>query len=127
MATNVYFNQAVRGERNLHEDIVIETIKIGGMDVYYIPREIVEIDTILNEDIISKFTSAFKIEMLLENVDGFEGDGKLLSKFGLEIRDQITLILSVKRWKQCISRYSDVINGASRPREGDLIYFPAFI
>ena len=123
MATNVYFSQKVRSEQNLYEDIVIESLKMYGQDVYYLPRTIVHEDTILNEDIESKFEDAYIIEMYIANVEGFEGDGNLLSKFGVEIRDQANFIVAKKRWEQYIGLEN---NSASsiRPNEGDLIYLP---
>lgn len=123
MARNVYFSHGTRSEQHLLEDIVIESMKIFGHDVYYIPRKIVQMDRILNEDYLSSFEKAFKIEMYVESVDGFEGDGKLISKFGLEIRDQVTLVVSRRRWNGLIGRYGYTENSV-RPREGDLIYFP---
>lgn len=120
MATNVYFSQKVRTEQDLYEDIVIESLKMYGQDVYYLPRTIVSEDTILNEDIESNFDDAYIIEMYIANVDGFEGDGNLLSKFGVEIRDQANFIVSKKRWNQYIGNSE----GTVRPNEGDLIYLP---
>jgi hypothetical protein len=123
MPRNVYFSHGTRSEKHLLEDIVIESISIHGHDVFYIPRKIIKNDRLLNEDMLSQFEKAFKIEMYLENVDGFEGDGKLISKFGLEIRDQVTLVVARRRWNQLIGRYGYTENSV-RPREGDLIYFP---
>jgi hypothetical protein len=124
MATNVYFSQKVRSEQNLYEDIVIESLKMYGQDVYYLPRTIVSKDTILNEDIESNFDDAYIIEMYIANIDGFEGDGNLLSKFGVEIRDQANFIVSRRRWEQYIgSSYSEDLEYV-RPMEGDLIYLP---
>jgi hypothetical protein len=123
MARNVYFSHGTRSEKHLLEDILIEAMKIYGHDVYYIPRKIIQMDTILNEDFLSQFDKAFKIEMYVESIDGFEGDGKLVSKFGLEIRDQITVVVSRRRWNSLIGKFGYTENSA-RPREGDLIYFP---
>lgn len=123
MARNVYFSHGTRSEKHLLEDILIEAMKIYGHDVYYIPRKIIQMDTILNEDFLSQFDKAFKIEMYVESIDGFEGDGKLVSKFGLEIRDQITVVVSRRRWNGLIGKFGYTENSA-RPREGDLIYFP---
>ncbi len=123
MATNVYFSQKVRSEQNLYEDIVIESLKMYGQDVYYLPRKIVSEDTILNEDIESVFEDAYMIEMYIANIDGFEGDGNLLSKFGVEIRDQANFIVSKKRWNQYIGLDNNSVNSI-RPNEGDLIYLP---
>ena len=124
MATNVYFSQKVKTEQDLYEDIVIESLKMYGQDVYYLPREIVQLDNILNEDIESVFDSAYIIEMYIANIDGFEGDGNLLSKFGVEIRDQANFIVSKKRWNQYIGTKGSGSLEGLRPGEGDLIYLP---
>ena len=123
MPRSVYFSQRYRPEQNLLEDILIESMKIMGHDVYYIPRKIVKQDFILNEDVISSFDTSFLIEMFVESVDGFEGDGDLMTKFGLETRDQITLVCSRRRWNSLIGRHG-YTNDSVRPREGDLIYIP---
>lgn len=123
MPRSVYFSERYRPEQNLLEDLLIESMKIMGHDVYYIPRKIVKRDFILNEDVISTFDASFSIEMFIESVDGFEGDGDLLTKFGLEIRDQVTLICSRRRWNSLIGRHG-YTEGSVRPREGDLIYLP---
>jgi hypothetical protein len=123
MARSVYFSQRYRPEQNLLEDLLIESMKIMGHDVYYIPRKIVKQDFILNEDVISSFDASFLIEMFVESVDGFEGDGDLMTKFGLETRDQVTLVCSRRRWNSLIGRHG-YTNDSVRPREGDLIYLP---
>jgi hypothetical protein len=123
MATNHYFSQKVKSEQNLYEDIIIESLKIYGQDVYYLPRDLVNEDKILGEDVSSRFNSSYKVEMYIENTEGFDGEGDLFTKFGVEIRDQATFIVSRKRWNQTVSRYDNEINSA-RPREGDVIYLP---
>lgn len=123
MATNHYFSQKVKSEQNLYEDIIIESLKIYGQDVYYLPRDIVNEDKILGEDVPSRFNSAYKVEMYIENTEGFDGEGDLFSKFGVEIRDQATFIVARKRWGQTVSRYDNEIQ-AIRPLEGDVIYLP---
>lgn len=123
MARNFYFSQAVRSEQNLYEDIIIESLKIYGQDVYYLPRDIVNEDRILGDDVPSRFNSSYKIEMYIENTEGFDGEGDLFTKFGVEIRDQATFIVARKRWSQTVSRYDNEINSV-RPREGDVIYLP---
>lgn len=123
MATNYYFSQGARTEQNLYEDIVIEALKMYGQDVYYLPRDIVNEDRILNEDVPSKFNSSYKIEMYIENIEGFDGEGDLFTKFGVEIRDQATFIVSRRRWDQTVKRYDNEIR-TSRPAEGDLLYIP---
>jgi hypothetical protein len=123
MPRSVYFSQRYRPEQNLLEDLLIESMKIMGHDVFYIPRKIVKQDFILNEDVISSFDTSFLIEMFVESVDGFEGDGDLMTKFGLETRDQLTLVCSRRRWNSLIGRHG-YTNDSVRPREGDLIYVP---
>jgi hypothetical protein len=123
MPRSVYFSQRYRPEQNLLEDLLIESMKIMGHDVFYIPRKIVKQDFILNEDVISSFDESFLIEMFVESVDGFEGDGDLMTKFGLETRDQLTLVCSRRRWNSLIGRHG-YTNDSVRPREGDLIYVP---
>lgn len=121
MATNLYFSQKVKSEQNLYEDIIIESLKIYGQDVYYLPRDIVNKNPIFADDVPSRFNSSYKIEMYIENVDGFSGDGDIFTKFGVELRDQATFIVARKRWVQTVKRYDNEITGL-RPREGDLIY-----
>ena len=123
MSTNPYFSQAVRSEQTLYEDIVIESLKMYGQDIYYLPRDIVNEDRILGDDVPSRFNSSYKIEMYIDNVDGFDGEGDLFSKFGVEIRDQATFVVSRRRWNQTIQRYDNEITVA-RPAEGDLLYIP---
>ena len=122
MPRNVYFSQAVRSEQHLYEDLIIESLKIYGQDVYYIPRTLVNRDNVLNEDPASKFDDAYLIEMYIENVDGFEGAGDLYSKFGLEIRDEATFIVSRRQWEKMIGIFSDLTD--PRPQEGDVIFLP---
>ena len=121
MARNANFSQKVRSEQNLYEDIIIESMKIYGQDVYYLPRTIVNENTILGEDVASSFTSSYKIEMYLENTEGFEGEGDLFTKFGVEIRDEATFIVARKRWSQVVASSSNAIT-VLRPKEGDLIW-----
>lgn len=123
MATNLYFSDKVVSEQRLYEDIVIESLKMYGQDVYYLPRTIVDKDEIFNEDIPSQFSNAYKVEMYIENVDGFDGEGDLFTKFGVEIRDEATFIVSRKRFGNTAAQYDNEIDG-ERPREGDLIYLP---
>jgi hypothetical protein len=123
MATNPYFSQNVRSEQGLFEDIVIESLKLYGQDIYYLPRDIVNEDRILGDDVPSRFNSSYKIEMWIENVDGFDGEGDLFTKFGVEIRDQATFVVSRRRWNQTILRHDNEIT-VKRPAEGDLLYIP---
>lgn len=116
MSTNHYFNNLkASNEQNLVEDLVIESIKIHGVDVFYLPRTIVNKDSIFGEDPLSRFSSNRPIEMYMENVQGFAG-GDVIGKFGLEIRDSASFVVSKKRFQK--------ETGMLRPLEGDIIYFP---
>lgn len=123
MPRNIYISHGTTSEQNLLADLIAEAIQVYGHDVYYIPRKIVKLDRILNEDTLSHFPDAYMVEMYVESIDGFEGDGKLITKFGLEIRDQLTLIVSVRRWNQLVGRFGYPAEQV-RPTEGDLIYIP---
>jgi len=104
MSTNVYFNNfAYAREQDLVEDLTIEAIKIYGHNVKYLPRTRVNTDNLFGEDVLSKFDEAIDIEIYIKNVEGFEGEGDLLSRFGLEIRDQITFTVARKRFDQAIT------------------------
>ena len=125
MPRNVYFSQGTTAEKRLYEDIIIESLKIFGHDCYYIPRNIVNTNAIFSEDALSKFGDSYMIEAYVENIDGFAGDGDLLSKFGVEVRDQMNLIVSARRWEDLVGRFDTTgSTSATRPKEGDLIYFP---
>jgi hypothetical protein len=123
MPTNVFFNHAVSSEQHLYEDLVVESLRMYGHNVYYLPREIIEEDTILGEDVASKFGDAYEIEAYLENVEGFEGEGDLYSKFGVEIRDQATFVIALRTWERFVSLDNN-LTSSFRPNEGDVIYFP---
>lgn len=123
MPTNVFFNHAVSTEQHLYEDIVVESLRMYGHECFYLPREVVEEDTILNEDVQSAFGDAYAVEMYIENTDGFEGEGDLMSKFGLSIRDTATFVISLRSWERFISLDSNLATSL-RPNEGDLIHFP---
>ena len=119
---NLYFSDKVRSEQNLYEDIIIESLKIYGQDVYYLPRDLVGEDKIFGHDVPSRFNSSHKIEMYIENVEGFDGEGDLFTRFGVEIRDEATFVVSRRRWDQTVGGDNDI--NSERPREGDLIYLP---
>jgi len=123
MPTNVYFDTGTKPEQALYEDLMIEQLQIYGQDVYYIPRKLAGTDAIWQEDISSSFESSYLIEMYMENVDGYEGEKELMSKFGLDIQDDATFVVARRRWEQFISVDNNIIV-SSRPNEGDLVYFP---
>lgn len=124
MPTNVYFNAKVRSEQHLYEDLVIESLKMFGQDVYYLPRNVVSKDALLNEDTESQFDDAYMVEMYIEDTESFGGEGNLLSKFGLEIRDEATFIVAKRTWEKLVGYFDDIEQVAWRPREGDLLYLP---
>ena len=127
MPTNFYFQSGntsgTTSEQRLIEDLIIESLKIYGHDVFYLPRTLVKEDTIFDEDTLSKFTQAYPLEMYLENVEGFGGDGELFSKFGLEVRDSATFILARRRWDELVISSGGTFTQDTRPSEGDLLYF----
>ena len=122
MPTNVYFDTGTKAEQHLYEDLIIEQLSIYGQEVFYIPRTLVKEDELFGEDTLSKFDDSYLIEMYFENVDGFEGEADIMSKFGLQIDDQGTFVVSRRRFEQLVSHDSNLIV-KTRPNEGDLIYF----
>jgi hypothetical protein len=120
MATNVYFNpfpKNITSEQLLVEDLLIEAMQIYGMEVFYLPRSSRDqVDFLYGEDTLKQYTSAYTIEMYLEDVTGMEGEGDFISKFGLEIKDEVTLLISRRRFAATVPQ--------TRPKEGDLVYVP---
>lgn len=123
MALNTYFTQGTTGEQDMHESLVIEQIKMFGKNVYYIPRTLVKNDSVFGEDTMSKFEGAFEIEAFIEDNTGFRGDGDMFSKFGVQISDQATFVVSRTRFTAAVDDNADLIV-EGRPNEGDLVYFP---
>lgn len=123
MPTNVFFNHAVNTEQSLYEDLVVESLRMYGHETYYLPRQIIDKDNILNEDIQSKFGDAYSIEMYLENTDGIADQGDLMSKFGVYVQEEATFVVSLRSWERFIS-LDNALDTSLRPNEGDLIYFP---
>ena len=123
MATNQYFNLHGTNtpEQRLIENLNIEAIQTFGTDVYYCPRTLNDEDTLMGDDNTSSYNSAHTIEMYIKSVDGFEGEGDFISKFGLQIKDQITFTVAKRRFGE-LGMTTD--GRAKIPHEGDLIYFP---
>lgn len=122
MATNVYFrNYNNFNEQNLIDDLVIESIRMYGVDVKYISGEFNNIDTIFNEDDTPLYDEMYDFEVYVKNVDGFEGEGDFLSKFGLQIRDQVTFTVAIRTFERFVTR---VNQNKVRPRENDIIWLP---
>lgn len=120
MATNNYFDnfpKNITPEMLLVEDLVIESLQLYGMDTYYLTRTSRDTpDYLYGEDTLKQYRTAYPIEMYMENVTGMDGEGDFISKFGLEIRDEVTMLMSRRRFAATIP--------LTRPREGDLIYIP---
>ena len=123
MPTNVYFDTGTRPEQNLYEDLMIEQLKIYGQEVFYIPRTLVKEDELFGEDTLSKFGDAYIIEMYFDNIEGYEGEKEIMSKFGLQMNEDVTFTVSRRRFEQLVSHDSNLIV-KTRPNEGDLVYFP---
>lgn len=125
MTVNRYFQKGVpesySANQKLVESMIVESIQISGTETYYIPRTLIKIDTVLSEATVSEFADAFNIEMYLENVQGFEGDGGFLSKFGITVSDSCTFVVARKRWAEETSRRELTLE---RPCEGDIVFFP---
>jgi hypothetical protein len=119
MAINPYFYNNTN-EQNLVEDITVEIIKATGQDCLYVPREYLNIDKIFGEDPGSSFTKTYTIEMYLQSFKGFDGTD-IITQFGIEIKDKVSLIFARRRFKEEVTNKNTTI---TRPREGDLIYFP---
>lgn len=122
MATNTFFNNYMnQNEQNLVDDLVLECIRMHGIDVYYISRELGHVDKIMNEDRIPIFNRAFQIEVYPKDFMSFQGDGDFMSRFGLQIRDSMTFDMAIRSFEEFVrSKAPDLI----RPKEGDLIFFP---
>lgn len=124
MATNVFFrNYDNTYEQNLIDDLVIESISIYGVDLIYITSSLPEgtTDEILNENDLRLYDTTYDFEAYVKNVDGFEGEGDFLSKFGLQIRDSVTFTVAIRTFERFVTKEDQTL---VRPREGDLIYFP---
>lgn len=126
MPTSPYFPtyyQGHPGEQNLAQDLADEQIKLFGTDIYYIPRTTLR-DNDLGDIIYSKYQDEFQVEMLLQNVEGFGNNSEFISKFGIRITDEVTFIVSSRRWTQAEAQYQPTLKAPGRPNEGDLLFFP---
>ena len=128
MPTSPYFptyHQGHSGEQNLVQDLVDEQIKLFGSDIYYLPKTILA-DNTLDEVRYTKYQDQFQIEMFLVNVMGFGDNAEFVSKFGLQITDEIIFRVSTKRWEEEVTEHSmsAKLTVPERPNEGDLLYYP---
>ena len=118
-SSNFYFNNFTNsGEQDLIESLIVESIAIYGHSIYYIPRTIVKKDEIYGEDSLSEYKNAYDFDVYIKSYDSYEGDGTFLSKFNLEIRDQVTFVVARRTFYNEIKEEAGLV----RPREGDLIY-----
>jgi hypothetical protein len=122
MVTNPFFNNYdYANEQRLIDDLVIESIQMYGLDTFYLTRSLQAVDDILNEDDLSIFNTAYEMEVYVKSVDGFQGEGDFLSRFGLQIRDQAVFTVAIRTFERNVTNINpDLV----RPKEGDLIYFP---
>ena len=124
---NPYFQQGARTEQNLLQDLINEQLKMYGVEVHYLPRKYVTEKTVIREVIQSTFDDAYPIEAYVENVDGYGDNPTLLSKFGIQATNELNLIISKERWENYIQpliKNETNIKLSTRPKEGDLVYFP---
>jgi len=139
MVLNSYFLQGSTGEQSLMQDLVNEHIQIHGIEVYYLPRKIFKTDNIIKEIQSSKFDDSFLIEAYLNNIDGYTPDSDIMTKFGLRLKNEVNLTISRERFEEFIAPFLEGISSGiregqiteytfgdliTRPKEGDLIYFP---
>ena len=124
---NPYFQQGSRSEQNLIQDLINEQLRMYGVEVHYLPRKYLSEKTVLKEVIQSKFDDAYPIEAYVDNFDGYGDNNTILSKFGIQATNEITLIISKERFETYISpliKNEENVKLSTRPKEGDLIYFP---
>ena len=121
MATSVFFNNFQSSqEQLLIENLIIESIKIYGHDTYYIPRIVRNKDQLYGNDPVSEYKNSYFVDMYIKDVNGFQGEGDFLSKFNLQIRDQVTLTIARRTFFDEVGSVENMV----RPLEGDLIFFP---
>ena len=127
MALNPFFQQGARSEQNLVQDLINEQLRMYGVEVHYMPRKYIKENTVIKEVVASKFDDAYPLEAYVDSFDGYGDNPVLLSKFGIEQTNELTLTISKERWETYIEplmQNEDNIQLATRPKEGDLVYFP---
>jgi len=132
MALNPFFQQGTRAEQNLVQSLINEQLKIYGVEIYYIPRDFIRTNTVIREVVQSEFTDSYPLEAYVENYEGFQGSNDLMTKFGVRVTDELNLVISKERYDSYIKpllegKYnndSTKVKLFSRPKEGDLIWFP---
>ena len=128
MPLNPFFLQGSASEQRLVQDLINEQLKIYGVEVFYMPRKFIGTDDVMKENIVAKFDDSFALEAYVQNYEGFAGSGDLMTKFGVRTTDELTLVISRERYEDFVSVFyqdgNDETKLTSRPKEGDLIYFP---
>ena len=127
MALNPFFTQGTKNEQNLVQDLINEQLKMYGVECYYLPRKYLTTNTVIREVVQSKFDDAYPLEAYVNNYDVYQGNGTVLSKFGIEVQQDINLTISKDRFENYITpliRNETGIKLSTRPKEGDLIWFP---
>ena len=124
---NPFFQQGSKTEQSLIQDLINEQLRMYGVEVYYIPRKYATTNTIIREVVESKFDDAYPLEAYVNTYEGYDGQGTILSKFGVQPIDDLTLTISKERFEEYITPLTKNlpdIELATRPKEGDLVYFP---
>ena len=128
MPLNPFFLQGSASEQRLVQDLINEQLKIFGVEVFYMPRKFVGTDDVMKENVVARFDDSFALEAYVQNYEGFAGSGDLMTKFGVRTTDELTLVISRERYEDFVSTFyqdgNEETKLTSRPKEGDLIYFP---
>ena len=127
MALNPYFQQGAKNEQNLVQSLINEQLRMYGVEVHYLPRKYMTENTVIREVIQSKFDDAYPLEAYVDTYDGYAENPVLMSKFGIEGTNEVTLTISRERWETYIEplmKNESNVKLTTRPKEGDLIYFP---
>ena len=125
MALNPYFLQGSSSEQRLVQDLINEQLRMYGQDIVYLPRKIVNKKSIIKEIVASTFDDAYRMEAYLLNYQGFEGNGDVLSKFGVTTTDAVNLVVSKEKYEDFITPFlGSEVEVSTRPQEGDLVYLP---
>ena len=127
MALNPFFQQGARSEQNLVQDLINEQLRMYGVEIHYLPRKYMSEKTIIREVVQSTFNDSYPLEAYIDNFDGYADNPTLLSKFGIEQTNEVTLVISRERWEtyiQPLLKNESNVKLTTRPKEGDLVYFP---
>ena len=127
MALNPFFQQGARSEQNLVQDLINEQLRMYGVEIHYLPRKYMSEKTIIREVVQSTFNDSYPLEAYIDNFDGYAENPTLLSKFGIEQTNEVTLVISRERWEtyiQPLLKNESNVKLTTRPKEGDLVYFP---